>query len=167
MATIAAILNRLAAREVDALASQTHTQESESNRVRAFANEDVFFFTKHIDNSRVVRQQDPAAGRACWGMIGASMAGAVAIVAVMLPALYGAFAGSKIEELRTERTHLMQDRVLLELQEAKFLNPQHLQDLAEKQSFVDPDPRRIVYLDSKQDGAVAKSLTMPSKDVSR
>jgi hypothetical protein len=100
-------------------------------------------------------------------MIGASMAGAVAIVAVMLPALYGAFAGYKLEELREERTRLTHEHVLLELQEAKFLNPQHLQELADKQNFVDPDPRKIVYLDSKHDGTEAKRLTPPSKDVAR
>ena len=167
MATLAAILDRLAAREVDALSSHVQNREPDSNRIRAFANEDVFFFTKRIDNSRIVRQQDPAAGRACWGTIGASLAGAVALVAVMLPALYSAFAGYKLEELRAEKTTLMHERVLLDLQEAKFLNPQHLQELANKQSFVDPDPRKIVYLEGKQDGTVAKSLTPASKDVSR
>ncbi len=167
MATIAAILNRLAAREVDELSSRVHNREPESNRVRAFANEDGFCFTKHIDNSRIVRQMDPAAGRACWGMIGASMAGAVAIVAVMLPALYSAFAGYKLEELRAEKANLMHERVLLDLQEAKFLNPQHLQELANKQSFVTPYPRKIVYLDNRQDAAVAKRMTASSRDVSR
>jgi hypothetical protein len=167
MATLAAILDRLSARDVDAFSSHAQTREPDSHRIRAFANEDVFFFTKRIDNSQIVRQQDPAAGRVCWGMIGASMAGAVAIVAVMLPALYGAFAGYKLEELREERTRLTHEHVLLELQEAKFLNPQHLQELADKQNFVDPDPRKIVYLDSKHDGTEAKRLTPPSKDVAR
>jgi hypothetical protein len=167
MATLAAILDRLALREADGLSSHVQTREPDSDRIRAFANEDVFFFTKRIDNSRIVRQQDPSAGRVCWGMIGASMAGAVAIVAVMLPALYSAFAGYKLEELREERARLTHDHVLLELQEAKFLNPRHLQELADKQSFVDPDPRKIVYLDSKPDGVEAKRFTLPSKDVSR
>jgi hypothetical protein len=167
MATLAAILDRLAPRDVDAISSRGPNRQPDSHRIRAFANEDVFFFTKQIDNSRIVRQHDPAAGRVCWGMIGASMAGAVAIVAVMLPALYSAFAGYKLEELRVERARLTHDHVLLDLQEAKFLNPRHLQELADKQSFVDPDPRKIVYLDYKQDGAVAKRLTPPPKDVSR
>jgi hypothetical protein len=167
MATIAAILNRLTAREVDALSSPALNREPDSPRIRAFANEDVFFFTKRIDNSQIVRQQDPAAGRVCWGMIGASMAGAVAIVAVMLPALYGSFAGYELEKLRQERADLNHERVLLELQEARFLNPRHLQELADKQSFVDPDPRKIVYLDGKADGVEAKRMTAPLKDVAR
>jgi hypothetical protein len=167
MATIASILNRLGAREVDAFSSHTQGREPNCPRIRAFANEDVFFFTKRIDNSQIVRQHDPAAGRVAWGMIGASMAGAVAIVAVMLPALYGAFAGYKLEELREERAHLTHERVLLELQEAKFLNPRHLQELADKQSFVDPDPSKIVYLDGKSDAVEAQRLTPASKDVSR
>jgi hypothetical protein len=85
----------------------------------------------------------------------------------MLPLMYNAFAGYKIEQLRQEKARLVNERVMLDLQEAKFLNPAHLQELAKKQRFVDPDPQTVIYLDGKQDGAVAKSMVMPSKDVAR
>ena len=38
--------------------------------LRTFPGEDIYFFTKRIDNSRVVRQADPKAGGVCWKMIG-------------------------------------------------------------------------------------------------
>ncbi len=168
MATLAAILDRLAvARGLDEVSPRVRTRDEDPSRIRAFANEDVFFFTKRIDNSRVVRQEDPRVGRVCWSMIGLSMTGAVALVAVMLPSLYGAFAGYKIEALREERAHLMQERVMLDLQEAKFLSPQHLQELANKQNFVDPDPQNVIYLDAKQNGAMASRIAPPSKDLTR
>lgn len=94
------------------------------------------------------------------------MIGAVALVALMLPALSGFFAGSKVVALRSEQTRLINERTALDLQEAKILSPQHLQELADKQSFVDPDPQRIVYLESKPDGAVAKRL-VASKELVR
>jgi hypothetical protein len=168
MATLAAILDRLAvAREVEAISPQVRTRNENPCSIRAFANEDVFFFTKRIDNSQIVREADPRAGRICWGLIGGSLVGAIALVAIMLPTLYGAFAGYRIEALREETSRLTNERVMLDLEEAKFLNPQHLQELAKKQDFLDPDPAKIIYLNDKPDGAVAERVTPPSKDLAQ
>ena len=89
------------------------------------------------------------------------MTGAIALIALMLPALYGAFSGYKIEALREERTRLVNERTSLELAEARILSPQHLQELAHKQSFIDPDPQRIVYLDARPDTTVARRGAAP------
>lgn len=136
-------------------------------RIRPVANEDVFFFSKTIDNSRVIRQADPREGRDCAFMIGTSLTGSVALVALMLPALYGSFAGYKVEALRQERARLTNERAALDLAEARILNPQRLQELAQKQSFIDPNPQKIVYLDAAHDGAVAKRITVDTQQQER
>ena len=41
--------------------------------VPAFPNEDVYLYVKHIDNSRVLREADPAARAICWRLIGSSL----------------------------------------------------------------------------------------------
>lgn len=165
MATIAAILDRLSARGLDQAAPRVGNREADPFGIRPIPNEDIFFFTKRIDNSMVVRQSDPRSGRACAWMIGASMSGAVALIALMLPALYGSFAGYKIEALRQEKSRLINERTELELAEAKVLNPTHLQELAKKQSFVDPEPTRIVYLNGSSDGTtVAKGAAPRSNE---
>jgi hypothetical protein len=160
MATLAGIFDRMAlTRGMEQANSPMRPTGDDPYRIRPIANEDIFFFSKTIDNSRVVRQADPREGRDCAFMIGASLAGAVALVALMLPTLYGSFAGYKVETLRQERARLVNERSALDLAEARILNPQRLQELAKEQSFIDPNPQKIVYLDPSHDGTVAKRIT--------
>ena len=49
--------------------------------VRSFANEDIYFHIKRIDNSRLVRQADPKTGGVCWKLIGSVAAAAVLLMA--------------------------------------------------------------------------------------
>jgi hypothetical protein len=159
MATIAGFLDRLAASRIyDQAASHTRVRpQDDPFRIRAVANEDIYFFAKRIDNSQVVRQADPRAGNICWRLIGAGVSIAVMLVALSLPILLGMVEGYRIEALRQEKERLLSDRAVLELGEAKLLSPERLERLALKQSFVDPDPQKIVYL-TKPDGALAKRV---------
>ena len=125
--------------------------------VPAFPNEDVYFYVKHIDNSRVRREADPAARRTCWGVIGSSFAFAAIVIALLLPSLNRLMAGYKMEALRQERHRLQLDRASLELAETKLLSPARLEELARMQRFVDPAPEAVVYLDgNKSDQILAK-----------
>ena len=35
-------------------------------RLRSLPNEDVYFFCKRIDNTRLLKEKDPGATRQCW-----------------------------------------------------------------------------------------------------
>lgn len=125
--------------------------------IPAFPNEDVYLYVKRIDNSRVLREADPAARKMCWGLIGSSFAFAAMVIALLLPTLNRLMAGYKMEALRVERQHLELDRAALELQETKLLSPARLEELARDQRFVDPAPEAVVYLESnKSDQILAK-----------
>jgi cell division protein FtsL len=125
--------------------------------VPAFPNEDVYLYVKHIDNSRVLREADPAARQICWRLIGSSFAFAVIVIALLLPSLNRLMAGYKMEALRQERQRLQLDRAALELEETKLLSPARLEQLARMQRFVDPAPEAVVYLDgAKSDAILAK-----------
>ena len=158
MATLANIFDRLmATRGFDEAASRVRTEEREEPfALRRFPNDDVFFFAKKIDNSRVVRESDPAAGRICWRMIGSSVAAVVLVIAILLPSVYGHIAGYKIEALRQERQRLEVERAALELEESKMVSPARLEELARKQFFIDPAPQRVVYLEGKPEGTLAR-----------
>src|SRR5438874_1757012 len=158
MATIAGFLDRLAAaRLYDQVAPQMRVRQADDPfRIRAVANEDIYFFAKRIDNSQVVRQADPRAGGICWRLIGAGVSGAVLLVALSLPMLLGMFEGYRVETLRQEKQRLLGERAELELKEAKLMSPARLELLAIKQSFVDPDPEKIVYLEKKSGSDVAQ-----------
>ena len=157
MATLANIFDRLmATRGIDEVSARVRAEEREEPfALRRFPNDDVFFFVKKIDNSRVVRESDPAAGRVCWRLIGSSVAGVVLLIAILLPSLYGHIAGYKIEALRQERQRLEIQRSALELEESKMVSPARLEELARRQQFIDPAPQRVVYLEGHE-GTLAR-----------
>jgi len=123
--------------------------------VRVFPNEDIYFYAKRFDNSRLVRQADPQAREACWKMIGSVGVAAMLLIGVLLPSAYGLLAGYQIQSLQQESKRLANEQASLELQEAKLLSPARMEELARLQRFVDPEPQKVVYLDSKNGSAVA------------
>ena len=156
MATLATILDRfLTAKAYDQAAAQVHADD-DPYLVRRFPNEDVYFFVKKIDNTRVVRESDPAARSACWRLIGSSVVAAVLLIGILLPSLYGLLAGYRIEALRQERQRLEIEQAALQLEETKLLSPARLEELARQQQFIDPAPQKVVYLEGKPEGTLAR-----------
>jgi len=131
--------------------------------LRTFPGEDIYFFTKRIDNSRVVRQADPKAGGVCWKMIGSVGVAALLLIGVLLPSAYGLLAGYQLQSLREESKRLAGVQASLELQEAQLLSPARMEELARMQRFIDPDPQKVVYLDSKDNAPVALNEKAPGQ----
>jgi hypothetical protein len=119
-------------------------------RLRAFANEDILFYVKRIDNSGVVRQADPGARARCLKMAGSVFGAAVLLIFVLLPSAYGLLAGYRIQSLRQEGERLATARASLELRESQLLSPERMEQLAREQQFIDPAPQKVVYLEDKQ-----------------
>jgi hypothetical protein len=130
-------------------------KQNAARPVRAFANEDIYFFVKRIDNSRLVRQVDPRAGGRCWKTIGSVGAAALLLIGVLLPSAYGLLAGYQIQSLKAEAQRLASEQASLELQEAKLVSPARMEELARQQQFIDPEPEKVVYLDSKDGSSLA------------
>ena len=118
-----------------------------STRVRAFANEDIYFFVKRIDNSGVVREADPRARGTCWKLIGSVVAAAILLIGVLLPGAYSLLAGYQIQSLKQEAARLQAEQASLELQEAALVSPARMEELAKQQQFIDPPAQKVVYLD--------------------
>jgi hypothetical protein len=159
MATLATKLDRFTTPTgASGDSSRTRVLDNEHRfEVPQFPNEDVYLYIKHIDNSRVHREADPAARKVCWRLIGSSFAFAVLVIGLLLPSLNRLMAGYKMEALRQERQRLELDRASLELAETKLLSPARLEELARMQRFVDPAPEAVVYLDgNKSDQILAK-----------
>jgi hypothetical protein len=123
--------------------------------LRTFANEDIYFFVKRIDNSRVVREADPEARGTCWKLIGSVVSAVVLLIFVLLPSAYGLLAGYQIQNLRQEGERLGTERTSLELAEARLLSPARMEELARIQQFIDPPAQKVVYLENAQAGTVA------------
>jgi hypothetical protein len=151
MATLANLYGRFFDRgAVRGTETPTARSHGATPRVRAFANEDIYFFTKRIDNSRVVRQADPKSGGVCWKLIGSVVAAVVLLVGVLLPGAYGLLAGYQIQSLHQEGLRLDAEQSSLEVEEAELVSPKRMEELARLQEFVDPPPQKVVYLDSSK-----------------
>ena len=152
MATLATVYSRF----FTASAERKAAPRMESSvPVPLFPNEDIYFFVKRIDNSRLVRQADPQARGDCWKMIGSAGVAAMLLIGVLLPSAYGLLAGYQIQSLKEEGKLLATEQASLELREAKLLSPARMEELARMQQFVDPEAQKVVYLDSKNGSAVA------------
>lgn len=127
-------------------------------RVRPFANEDIYFYVKHIDNSAVVRQADPDGQRASWKMIVTAAMAAGVMVAVLMPEGYSLLAGYRVKQLKKENARLVLEQGALRIEEAALLTPERMLELAKQQHFVDPPAERIVYLNDQTDVEFASAL---------
>jgi len=148
MAALANVYNRLFDRE-----TETREEREESTRVRTFANEDIYFHIKRIDNSGVVREADPKARGVCWKLIGSAGAAVILLIGVLLPSAYSLLAGYQIQSLKQEQARMINEQATLELQEAELLSPARMEELAKEQQFIDPPSEKVVYLN--KGGALA------------
>jgi hypothetical protein len=164
MATLATLWNRWAAvKETGELAAEAGARPAAgTGRLRPIPNEDVYLYVKRIDNTRVVRAADPRSGRTCWKVIGATGLLTLVLIGLFLPSVYGLLEGQNIEALKAEQSKILDERAVLELAEARLLDPARLQELARAQQFVEPASGRVIYLNPDADGALA--MNVPGKN---
>lgn len=157
MATIANIFDRvLSAGTIAERETRTSARElSEAYRLRPLPNEDVYFFAKRIDNSRVVRQVDPHARARSWRILGGASVAATLLICMLLPSAYGLMAGYQVQTLQQENRRLAIEHARLELEEARLVSAEHLQSLADKHDMRSPKPESVVYLTPKNDTSLA------------
>jgi len=122
-------------------------------QLRALPLQDVIFFSKKIDNSRLVREADPKSRGACWSAIGAAALIVGMLTGAMAPAVKVKLAGYRLEALRSEERRLLDERKSLELEEAELLNPARLERLAKSRNLVTPSAEQVVHLEVKPDDA--------------
>jgi len=157
MATIANIFDRFTS--AGAIAERkpwTSTQAlNDTYRLRPLPNEDVYFYAKRIDNSRVVRQVDPIARARSWRILGGTSLASILLIGMLLPSTYGLIAGYQVHTLQQENHRLEIERARLELEEARLVSAQRLQDLADKSDMHSPKPESVIYLTPKNDTSLA------------
>jgi hypothetical protein len=123
--------------------------------LRALPQEDVFFYCKKIDNTRLVREPDPTARGTCLHAIGAACLVVASLAVVMAPKVTSTMDGYKLEALRTEEQRLLDERRAVDLQVAQLLSPERLQRLARGQNLVTPASNQVFHLETRTDGTVA------------
>jgi hypothetical protein len=153
MATLTNIINQVVGAR--AAAESAHAgARCDDFRLRAVPNEDVFFYIKRIDNSRVVRQADPRMRRRDWKVIGGASVAAASLICLLLPSAWGYMAGYELNRLQAQHQRLVVEKARLELEEASLMSAKRLQELADMQQYVDPAPGKTHYL-PKSDTSLA------------
>jgi len=122
--------------------------------LRALPNEDIFLHQKPIDNSRLIREPDPAA-RGEWSMIGTACAVALVFMGLLTPRVANIFAGYQLESLKQEQQRLVDEQRDLNIVEARLSRQENLQALAKSRDLNTPAPGQIVHLDPKGDSKLA------------
>jgi cell division protein FtsL len=132
-------------------------------RLRPIANEDVYLFVKRIDNSGVIRANDPAAQAARGKSMATGFAAAVLIIAGLVPTAYNVTAGFTLQHLRQEQAQLQRERAILETDEARLVNPDRLRQLAKTLKMTEPEPQQVQTLSgmSKTDSPAEARVSLP------
>lgn len=157
MATLAMFFRRPLA--TPAAASGAATQKEpipmgDRFSLRALPNEDVFLYSKRIDNSRVVREPEPTA-RGEWSMIGMACLIALLCMGALTPRVANIFAGYQLESLKQEQQRLLDEQRELDVIEARLSRQENLEVLAKRRDLGTPTPGQVVHLDPKSDSKLA------------
>jgi len=136
-------------------AAPPRRERTDPYRLRALPNEDIYFHRKSFDNSGVVRLADPAAGARGWHRVALTTAVTLVLGAFLWPVLDGIQSGYQIERLRQQQERLIAENTSLEVDEARLMSPERLQQLAPELQFSDPAPGQVVFLNPNPDGSLA------------
>ncbi len=167
MASLATFVNRFVGVRELADAPPAVWTRTDSPRLRPIANEDVYFFVKKIDNSGVVRAIDPAARIARSRSMVTGFIAAMLVIAGLAPMAYNTMSGFTMQHLRQEQNQLREENAKLDLQEAKLLSLDRLQQLAKTLKMSEPQPTQVMTLESKSKTEARNRMPFSSTEVAR
>jgi cell division protein FtsL len=111
------------------------------------ANFPEFYYVKHIDNSRLVREVDVERRRECFSLLGM---GILVFLFVLLFAWqhFGCVRdGYQIEQLKAESATLEEQNHQLRLEQAALADPERIDTLARTQlGMVSPSPKQVIQV---------------------
>jgi cell division protein FtsL len=106
------------------------------------------YFTKHIDNSRVVKVDDPRRSRE-MKVFGIALS---ILCLLVLSYAWQHFKsieyGYRIAELKAQRDGLIESNRALRLEEASLRSPDRIDKLAREMNMIPPQPGQVVRLDA-------------------
>ncbi len=126
----------------------THHAVRSARRQPCWTGTPEVYFTKDIDNSRLVRMDDPQRRREMKTF---------SIVLTCLCLLVLSYAwqhfkaieyGYKISELKVQRDNLVEMNRALRLEEASLRDPERIDKLARNMGLVSPQPGQVIRMDT-------------------
>jgi hypothetical protein len=121
----------------------------------ALPNDDVYFYSKRIDNTRLVRQADTQV-KGEWSAIVSVCAAALLIGCMMIaPGVAGVLDSYKIQDLRREQAQLRNEKRKLDVVEERLINAARLESLAPQHNLVRPGADQVIRLQPKNNHSFA------------
>jgi hypothetical protein len=113
-------------------------------RLRALPKEEICLYVKAIDNRGLVRLADKRDWMANLGMTGGVLAASLMLIALLLPSGYTLAAGKRLEQMRYERSQLLNELKILRAREASLTAPDRLVEYAGAK-FGEPTAAQVVF----------------------
>jgi hypothetical protein len=139
-------------------ADTTAIETAAPNRLRNLPADNIYFYSKRIDNSRLVREADPKTRTDCWSTIATACVLAALIGGAVSPRIGGILSGYQMEKLKTEQRELTDRRRVLQIQEAQMVSPARLDELANGQRLTIPGPGQEMHLQPKDSPSLAMNV---------
>jgi cell division protein FtsL len=109
----------------------------------------VFLLIKRFDNTGVVRQADPHAGKTAWKAIGGSCIAATLLIGLLLPGAYRLLAGYRIDQLKQAREESIRELRTLEYDEARLIRMERVNEVARSREFAAPTSEQVQFVQPK------------------
>lgn len=117
--------------------------------------DNIYFHSKMIDNTRLIRQADPKAKGECLTAIAAVSAVALLIGSMVAPSVKGIMDSYRIQELKHEQLQLQTERRKLDVEEEKMISASRLDSLAPEHNLVRPAANQVIRLQPKAERSFA------------
>ena len=118
-------------------------------------NDDVYFYCKRVDNSRLVRQADTQV-KGEWSAIAGVCTAAVLIGGMMIaPGVAAIMDSYKIQELKHEQELLRIELRKVDVAEERMLNAPALDAMAPEHNLVRPGADQVIRLQPRNDHSFA------------
>jgi len=124
-----------------------------SRRKSCWVGTPEIYFRKTIDNSRLVKVEDPRRAREMKQFAFALCCLFLLVMGYALQHFRAIEYGYKIETLRSQRDGLTEMNRALRLEEASLRDPERIDVMARKLGMQSPQPGQVVRMDADVDGA--------------
>lgn len=145
-----------------ATSTAVHSAVPAARRKPCWTGTPEIYFAKAIDNSRLVKIEDPKSSRE-RKQLGIALACLFLLVMTYAWQHFRAIEyGYKIESLRMQRDSLLEQNRALQLEDASLRDPQRIDTLARQLGLQSPQAGQIIRMDSTEPdatGPVMASIT--------
>jgi len=118
-------------------------------------NDDIYFYSKRIDNTRLVRQADTQVKGEWSAILGVCVAALLIAVMMIAPGVAGVLDSYKIQDLKHEQAQLRNEQRKLIVDEERLINAARLDALAPQHNLARPGADQVIRLQPKNNHSFA------------